>query len=543
MRSITALLRGLPATLLVATAWLAAPVQTAPLPAIVRVAQADQGLNGGWAIDDTGNPDFAGSLTSSLGIVHDAGAGWVRMVFRLGGCHSNWTTPGCNGRSALQAYDQVIANARGQNLRVLGILTGESWPGSQSDWTANNAETLGGNGDNAYVQGFAQQASLLAQHFKGPITDWEVWNEPNAWTSTDGRGHFSGGSYLYPSNYAWLLARSYKAIRGAQPNATVLLGGLFAHEPFGVQTTVVVNGVPQRVTKRSDMPGARRPPAAGKGLTVNPSTTCASNAPPGADSGASYLCATYRVGLSYAAWAPGAYPFDDVGQHLYLGLGAVIANSTLSTYLQDLRQAYLGYEGVGTPKRTQVTEIGWPTDQVSQQVQSDNLRAAFQTLRETNYVGRSYWFSTRDSAAAGLYYGIVDESDVAKLSFATHQQYATFTAPPRPTPPPPPYPCAPRPAVSISATPAQAGQLRVTVTAGSGNLQSIQFGAATNALIDVGQVVGGTGNFSVSFAAGTQQVTFIVRRASVGQSTTVLLTANDGCGAWPTFVGGGPTGF
>jgi hypothetical protein len=142
-------------------------------------------------------------------------------------------------------------------------------------------------------------------------------------------------------------------------------------------------------------------------------------------------------------------------------------------------------------------------------------------------------------SAAAQYFGVVEESGVAKRSYATYQQYATFTAPPRP----PPDACARRPAVSVSVARGQPGQLHVTVIAGSGELRSMQFGAATNALIDIGAVVGATGNFSVTFAAGTQQVTFLVRRASAGQSTTVPLTANDACGAWPTFVGGGPSAF
>ncbi|HEV7662761.1 MAG TPA: hypothetical protein VGQ62_04440 [Chloroflexota bacterium] len=420
--------------------WVALAVLAPALPAQTvlahsnAVAQADQGLNGGWAIDDAGHITFVHSLTSSLGAMHDAGAGWVRIVFRLGGCYPNWTSRGCDGRTALQAYDEVVASIRGQNLHVLGILTSESWLGSQNDWVANNAETAGGNGDNAFAQGFAQgAAAVVAQHFVGQVVDWEVWNEPNAWTDTDGVGHFWGSSYMYPSNYAWLLRRSYTAIKNAQPSARVLFGSLFAHESFGVQTMVQVNGKSQRVTKRGDMPGARRPAPRAAALTIRLATACASNAPAGADSGASYLCATYAVGLGYASWAAGAYPFEDVGQHLYLGLGTTVSGATVSTYLQDLRQAYLAYEGSSTSKRTLVTEVGWPTDQVSPQVQADNLRIAFQTLRNTSFVGRSFWFNTQDAPEAGLYYGLVDTNGSAKQAFAAFQQYATYQA----SPPPP----------------------------------------------------------------------------------------------------------
>jgi hypothetical protein len=37
--------------------------------------------------------------------------------------------------------------------------------------------------------------------------------------------------------------------------------------------------------------------------------------------------------------------------------------------------------------------------------------------------------------------------------------------------------------------------------------------------------------------------TLTVRRVTAGQAATVELTVTDGCGSWPTFVGGGPGSF
>ena len=78
------------------------------------------------------------------------------------------------------------ANIQAKNLKVLGLLSSEAWSGQQSDWTANNAENAGGNGNNAYIRAFVQNAvGVLASHYKGTngalIAQWEVWNEPNAW--------------------------------------------------------------------------------------------------------------------------------------------------------------------------------------------------------------------------------------------------------------------------------------------------------------------------------------------------------------------------
>src|SRR5262249_23656577 len=95
-----------------------------------------------------------------------------------------------------------------------------------------------------------------------------------------------------------------------------------------------------------------------------------------------------------------------------------------------------------------------------------------------------------------------------------------------------PPPCSPRPSVSVSVVPSGAGRLQVTLAANlslgmpTNALQSLVFGAATGALIDVpGGQSGASGNFTVSLPAGTQQTTFSVRQAAAGQPLTVPPTA------------------
>jgi hypothetical protein len=137
------------------------------------------------------------------------------------------------------------------NLRVLGLLSNESMRGDQAEWTANNAERLGGSGDNACARPFARDvAGVLAEHFADRVTAWEVWNEPNAWTANPSPGVFSGASFLYPSNYAWRLKRSYAAIKAAQPNSssTVLSGGLFGLDGGGSPGTSGIKGASPRRT-------------------------------------------------------------------------------------------------------------------------------------------------------------------------------------------------------------------------------------------------------------------------------------------------------
>jgi hypothetical protein len=110
--------------------------------------------------------------------------------------------------------------------------------------------------------------------------------------------------------------------------------------------------------------------------------------------------------------------------------------------------------------------------------------------------------------------------------------------------------CTPRPTVAVQAVPGSAGQLAVMVTAATtastptNDLVRLDFGAATNARIDV---TGGpqnlAGGFGFAVSANQSGASFTVRRVTTGQAAHVELTVTDSCGAWPTFVGGGPGAF
>jgi hypothetical protein len=87
----------------------------------------------------------------------------------------------------------------------------------------------------------------------------------------------------------------------------------------------------------------------------------------------------------------------------------------------------------------------------------------------------------------------------------------------------------------------------VTVTAHTSTytpvnaLSSLQFGTATNGLIDMpGGPTGSTGGFTYPTTGASQ--TFTIRHAASG-ATTVPFTIVDSCGSWPTFVGGGASAF
>ena len=110
--------------------------------------------------------------------------------------------------------------------------------------------------------------------------------------------------------------------------------------------------------------------------------------------------------------------------------------------------------------------------------------------------------------------------------------------------------CAPnRPPVTVSVVPIGNGALQVTVSAqtldGSAPnmLNGVRFGTAVNARVDAGTVTNAAGNFTAAAQAGSQQMSFQVRQGVLGQAATVPLVVMDGCGEWPTLVGGGSSAF
>ena len=353
-------------------------------------ALGNQGLQGGWVISDQGNINFLHSLQSQLPAIQEAGAGWVRIGFRLGGCYKDWTNVGCNGTTALQQYDLVINDAQSRGLKILGLINNESWPGGQSLWTANNAEQAGGNGDNPYLQALSQNAAVvLATHYSGSIkiNTWEIWNEPS-----------QSATYLYPSNFAWLLRHVYEDTRKAGLSGLTFISG-------GI--TCLQNSQ-NRITSVS--------------------------------SGADYLTNTYKQGKTFAGWNAikatyGSYPLDGIGQHIYID-GFTTTNSTrMTSCLNYLRNAYVAYEGKATAKKTTITEFGWATTHVSEGTQASNLQTAYVTFKKTLYVQNAYWFDIQDipEANPSLYFGLQtggSASDnylgVHKPSFSTYQQYANY---------------------------------------------------------------------------------------------------------------------
>ena len=323
---------------------------------------------------DQGQIYFTDAVAAKIA---ESGAGWVRINFRLGPYFQNWTEATTFGFSALSRYDTIIDSARRFNLQVLGLLSNESWNTANlpGDWQANNAEVAGGNGDNTYIQQFETGAArVLIPHFAGRIDNWQVWNEPNA-----------SVTYIYPSNFAWLLRRVYVAAQeSGVPGLTIVSGGLLSTHS---QT----------------------------------STTLTS-----ANTGADYLRATYQQGKLLAGWEDikslyGSYPLDAIGQQLYIDQWGRTKAIRIELAVDFVHDAYVAEEGGSSDKPIHVTEMGWTTAMVNESLQASNLKTAYTKLRGLSYTPRSYWFFLQDIPVANLFHGLLRSDGSEKPSWGAYR--------------------------------------------------------------------------------------------------------------------------
>lgn len=233
----------------------------------------------------------------------------------------------------------------------------------------------GGSGDNTYIQNFETHAArVLIPHFAGKIDNWEVWNEPNAPLT-----------YIYPSNFAWLLRRTYVAAKDSGvPGLTMVSGGVLSTHSQA-------------------------------------STTLTS-----ANTGADYLRDTYAQGKAHADWETlkstyGSYPLDVIGQHLYIDQWGRTKANRIEKAMSLVHDAYVAGEGGSTSKKTHVTEMGWSTSLVSERIQADNLGTAYAKLKQLTYTPRTYWFFLQDIPVANLFHGLLRSDSTEKRSWTSYK--------------------------------------------------------------------------------------------------------------------------
>ena len=342
------------------------------------LAGGPHGTQAGWPIDDSGNILITDAVADRMA---QSGAGWIRLHFRLGPYSSDTA-------QFYSTYDTIVNRLRSRGLQIVGLMSNESWPGAQSDWQANNWENTGGDGYNSYIDGFGYAFARMASHWQSSVTYWEIWNEPNCWSTNPSPGVYQGCSYIYPSNFAALLTHCHSQVHYYNNiPVTVISGGLFGHDISGFSS---------------------------------------------GNAGADYLSSTYNVGINNTgkfAWTMGTYgqyPLDAIGQHIYINQAGAVSSSWFGTYLDYVHNVVTSWEGTGSAKKTWMTEFGWTTASVSEATQSSNLGTAYNVLNGKSYLKSGLQFQMDDNPSGNAYYGLFRSDLTQKPSWSTFNSKTTY---------------------------------------------------------------------------------------------------------------------
>ena len=191
--------------LFLVTAMLASLFPTlSPTSATARVAASPNDPAFGVQFHATWSDYSDAQRLEVLDKLADAGVKWVRVDM-------GWASFQEDSRNSFTQYhvdkaDWIVDQARARGIKVLAML----W--RTPEWANNGAGTEVPPTDPA---DYGRIARWAAEHFKGRVSAWEVWNEPNL-------DYFFDGT---PAEYVKLLKASYSQFKAGDPDAKVVLGG------------------------------------------------------------------------------------------------------------------------------------------------------------------------------------------------------------------------------------------------------------------------------------------------------------------------------
>lgn len=296
-----------------------------------------------------------------------AGAGSVRIELRGGA--AGWDD------ATLAAYDAVVDAARAADLEPVGLLATGVVPGGQAAWN----DDADGDGYNPYVEEFATTTAVLVDRFAGRISRWEIWTRPNCWTNPDYLldPQAAGCTYVLPRVFATMLAEAYRR------NRALVDVGAVSFTSGGLLTD---------------------------------------------DSGPFFSAEDYLNEL-YAepAWdalegdTGRRYPWERVGVQLYVDQLVPTDGALAGSYLDAIAAVAAARADTAF---ISITEVGWSSMLVGEDIQAENLTTAFELLASRPDIADASWSSYRDQPAADGYVGLVTESGAPKPALAAFQAAA-----------------------------------------------------------------------------------------------------------------------
>ncbi len=195
------------------------PLDTDPLAAIDHKADVPYGVN--TFLQQEVEAD---KIEAMLRMIHAAGFRWLRQEFpwedietdgRGQYTDSRLDRDGDGIRDTIDAwlkYDQIVDLSERHGLRLLVRLS------NPPRWSRANPDEL----DLAPpddLQDFVNFSVAVASRYRGRITHYQIWNEPNIYPEW-------GDNPVDPAGYAQMLCRTYDALKAIDPAIVVVSGAI-----------------------------------------------------------------------------------------------------------------------------------------------------------------------------------------------------------------------------------------------------------------------------------------------------------------------------
>ena len=174
------------------------PLSTEPLAAINHKADIPYGINTFLQEEVE-----AAKIDAMLRMIRAAGFVWLRQEFP-------WEDLEVTGRGqfAWAKYDRIVELTAAHGLRLLVRLSNPpAWSRANPD-----AGDLAPSDD---LQDFVNYAAAVAERYRGRITHYQVWNEPNIFPEW-------GNDFVDPARYVELLCRTYAALKRVDRDIVVV---------------------------------------------------------------------------------------------------------------------------------------------------------------------------------------------------------------------------------------------------------------------------------------------------------------------------------
>lgn len=191
-----------------------APLSTEPLSAIQHKADVPYGINT-FLEQEVEQP----KIEAMLQMISDAGFRWLRQEFPWEdlefdgrGQFSNSRDLNGDGQPDVPdtwlKYDRIVDLTEEYGLRLMARLS------NPPAWSRADPNS----GDNAPpddLQDFVNYAVAVAQRYRGRISHYQIWNEPNIYPEW-------GNNPIDPAGYRDLLCRAYSALKAVDPDIVII---------------------------------------------------------------------------------------------------------------------------------------------------------------------------------------------------------------------------------------------------------------------------------------------------------------------------------